>query len=57
MKKKNILRKRKYRNSMAQDIRGYRRVATEELYRFIMERNPNCLASVRMAKKLARNPY
>ena len=57
MKKKSILRKRKYRNSMAQDIRGYRRVATEELYRFIMERNSNHLASVRMAKKLARNPY
>ena len=55
MKKKSILRKRKYRNSMAQDIRGYRRVATEELYRFIMERNPNCLASVRMATAILKS--
>lgn len=57
MKKKNILRERKYRFSMAQDIRIYRKVATENVYRFVMKRNPNCLASVRMAKKLARNPY
>lgn len=57
MKKKNILKERKYRYSMAQDIRSYRRTATEEIYRFIMKRNPNCLTSVRMAKKLARNPY
>jgi hypothetical protein len=57
MKKKNILRERKYRFSMAQDIRSYRKVATEDVYRFIMKRNPNCLASIRMAKKLARNPY
>lgn len=57
MKKKNILRERKYRYSMAQDIRKYRKVATEETYRFIMKRNSNHLVSVRMAKKLARNPY
>lgn len=57
MKKKNILRERKYRFSMAQDIRIYRKVATEDVYRFVMKRNPNCLASVRMAKKLVRNPY
>lgn len=57
MKKKNILREKKYRFSMAQDIRSYRKAATEDVYRFIMKRNPNCLASVRMAKKLARNPY
>ena len=57
MKKKNILRERKYRFSMAQDIRSYRKAATEDVYRFIMKRNPNCLASIRMAKKLARNPY
>jgi hypothetical protein len=57
MKKKNILREKKYRFSMAQDIRSYRKVATEDIYRFIMKRNPNCLASIRMAKKLARNPY
>jgi hypothetical protein len=57
MKKKNILREKKYRFSMAQDIRSYRKVATEDVYRFIMKRNPNCLASIRMAKKLARNPY
>jgi hypothetical protein len=57
MKKKNILRERKYRFSMAQDIRSYRKVATEDVYRFIMKRNPNCLAFIRMAKKLARNPY
>lgn len=57
MKKKNILKERKYRYSMAQDIRNYRKVATEGIYRFIMKRNSNRLASVRMAKKLARNPY
>ena len=57
MKKKNILKERKYRYSMAQDIRSYRRVATEDIYRFIMKRNFNHLVSVRMAKKLARNPY
>lgn len=57
MKKKNILRERKYRYSMAQDIRSYRRTATEDIYRFIMERNSNHLVSFRMAKRLARNPY
>ena len=57
MKKKIILRERKYRYSMAQDIRKYRKVETEETYRFIMKRNSNHLVSVRMAKKLARNPY
>ena len=57
MKKKNILKERKYRYSMAQDIRNYRKVATEKIYRFIMKRNSNHLVSVRMAKKLARNPY
>ena len=57
MKMKKILRERKYRFSMAQDIRSYRKAATENVYRFIMKHNPNCLVSVRMAKKLARNPY
>ena len=50
MKKKNILREKKHCFSMAQNIRIYRKLATEDLYRCIIKFHPNCLTSIRMAK-------
>lgn len=57
MKKKNILRERKYRLSMAETIRLTRNSASETTYRLVMKRNSGDISAHRMAKKLARNPY
>ena len=57
MKKKNILRERKYRLSMVGTIRLTRKTASETTYRLVMKRNSGDISAHRMAKKLARNPY
>lgn len=57
MKKKNILRERKYHLSIAQEIRLARNFASETTYRLAMKRHSGNILAHRMAKKLARNPY
>lgn len=58
MKKKNILREKKYHLSIAESVRVIRESVTEDTYRQLVN-NPLTapIFSYRLSKKLVRNPY
>lgn len=58
MKKKNILREKKYRLSTAESVRVIRESVTEDTYRQLVN-NPliEPIFSYRLSKKLVRKPY
>lgn len=58
MKKKNILREKKYRLSVAESVRVIRESVTENTYRQLVNSPFNDpFFSYRLSKKLVRNPY
>ena len=58
MKKKNILREKKYHLSTAESVRVIREIVTEDTYRqLVNSRELSPFFTHRLSKKLVRNPY